>query len=379
MGHMPALDGLRGVAVAVVVWHNVVGVSGAVAHTTPAKPYFIAAAAGWVGVTLFFALSGFLITGILLDMKGLPHAWRTFSIRRALRIFPLYYAALALVFLVLPLAGLLPTWLVADRANQVWYWSYLVNWTEPFGRGGPGLAHFWTLAVEEQFYLLWPLVVLRIRAPSLVVLCLTLTVTALATRALILASPLAPLTASHAVYTFTICRWDALALGALVAVAARDHRWGETLARLARPAAITAAILVFALGLMRHGFGTRDTAMETAGQSLFAILSASVVALGIGPSVRGSAGIRHALSHPVMRTFGKYSYAIYVFHFPLCHVARGLLPVAAMEGGGLAAAGVLSLATLLVFGLSFILALVSWRLLEKPALDLRGFLAAPSR
>jgi peptidoglycan/LPS O-acetylase OafA/YrhL len=368
---MPALDGLRGLAVMVVVWHNVAGVASVTPRTLAGKLYFIPAAGGWVGVTLFFALSGFLITGILMDMRGTTKAWLRFTERRALRIFPLYFVTLLVAFLLLPTVGMLPSWLVMDREHQFWYWTYLVNWTEPFGRGGPGFSHFWSLAVEEQFYLLWPLLVLTVRSRHVAFVCAGLVVTALVAR-FVLQSTLEPaLTASHAVYSFTICRWDALALGALVAVAARDARWAPRLATFAAPITAASLAAILLLGIARRGFGARDPWMETLGQSLFALLSACVVALGMGSRIHGSAHVRRLLEHPALRATGKYSYAIYVFHFPLCHVMASRLPLRAMQGGDLASALVFAAATAVVFGASFCLALLSWHLLEKRALALR--------
>ncbi len=371
---MPALDGLRGLAVLVVVWHNVAGVGGGLGRTVAAKLYFTAAAAGWVGVTLFFALSGFLITGILLDTRDAPHAWRTFTARRALRIFPLYYATLAFAFVLLPLAGTLPSWLQQDRTHQVWLWTYLVNWTEPFGLGGQGFAHFWSLAVEEQFYLAWPLLALTLGARRLAAVCGCLVVSALVVRVLLLGSSLPPEIAAKAVYSFTVCRWDALALGAIIAIAARDREWSLRLIRFAWPGTLALVAVSLALGAWRHGFGYRDWAMETAGQSVFAALCAGVVALMVSPHVGAPAAWHSALGHPVMRMIGKYSYAIYVIHFPLTHVVVRWLPRATLEDGGMAAVGVFSLAFVGVFLCSLALALVSWRVLEHPMLGLRRYL-----
>src|SRR5579862_7894518 len=142
--HYPALDGLRGVAILSVM----------VEHLAPR----LLAGGGWVGVDLFFVLSGFLITGVLLDGKDDPHRGRTFYVRRALRIFPLYYATLALITFG-PLAKALALGLSAQTLG--WYWIYGTNWQIALGMahiGGP-IAYFWSLAVEEQFYLIWPLII----------------------------------------------------------------------------------------------------------------------------------------------------------------------------------------------------------------------------
>src|SRR5262249_2846553 len=114
-------------------------------------------ARGWMGVDLFFVLSGFLITGILLDSRGADGYFSSFYARRFLRIFPLYYGFLALWFLVLAYVfGSAYSDLFA-RERQVWFWSYTANWGRPDELGA--LGHFWSLAIEEQFYLVWPLVV----------------------------------------------------------------------------------------------------------------------------------------------------------------------------------------------------------------------------
>src|SRR5437763_217904 len=156
-GYIPQLDGLRGTAVIMVL-------IGHAASFVEGLPY-----AGMVEyvrftVDVFFVLSGFLITGILLDAKGSNHYFRNFYVRRVLRIFPLYYGFLFVFFILAPAlrpptpGGPFEGW----RASQGWFWSYLSNyqllfpqWVRPYP-----LSHFWTLAVEEQFYLFWPTVVL---------------------------------------------------------------------------------------------------------------------------------------------------------------------------------------------------------------------------
>src|SRR6185503_15568764 len=116
------------------------------------------------GVDLFFVLSGFLITGILLETKGRPGYFRNFYIRRTLRIVPLYYAVLALLFFVLPI-GMFAQYdasLLQMHSVQGWLWSYLSNYRlgPETSFSIPYVSHFWSLAVEEHFYLLWPTVIL---------------------------------------------------------------------------------------------------------------------------------------------------------------------------------------------------------------------------
>src|SRR2546427_8382575 len=168
---MPVLDGLRGVAVLLVllihaIWGPLRPATASIDVVVRAVAY-----AGWMGVDLFFVLSGFLITGILLDTRGQPGWWPNFIARRALRIFPLYYGALTVLFVLLPrLARWSEPQFTTLQANQTWYWTYTVNLLAALtqGRGTPlSTLHFWSLSVEEQFYLIWPLIVWACKPRSL--------------------------------------------------------------------------------------------------------------------------------------------------------------------------------------------------------------------
>src|SRR5688572_7114217 len=148
-GHIPALDGLRGIAVLIVLGF----------HIFPNHVKF-----GWAGVDLFFVLSGFLITGILLESKGTPNYYRNYLAKRTLRIFPLYYFFLIVFFIVFPLVGYSDSIYNYDylSSTQSWYWLYIQNWRIFFDPHYPGediISHFWSLAIEEQFYIFWPLVI----------------------------------------------------------------------------------------------------------------------------------------------------------------------------------------------------------------------------
>src|SRR5262249_2000493 len=127
---------------------------------------------GWSGVDLFFVLSGFLITGILLRSRSAPRQLRNFYARRALRILPLYYLAILLVFAALPVLGICPPTPVAGQAP---YWFYAANF---FSQWAPidclRIDHFWSLAVEEQYYLFWPFVVAWSDRRTLMRLCVGL-------------------------------------------------------------------------------------------------------------------------------------------------------------------------------------------------------------
>src|SRR5688572_4277989 len=176
---------------------------------------------GWVGVDLFFVLSGFLITGILLDTRGSDRYFTTFYARRTLRIFPLYYLVLFLGLVVLPnfpeahqaLTG------VGDNPPPQWpYWLYLTN----FSIADRGWAHgwldvAWSLAIEEHFYLVWPLVIWLCPPRVMAALCAVIILAEPAARIFARATNVDPLP----IYVLTWFRVDGLAIGALLALAQR--------------------------------------------------------------------------------------------------------------------------------------------------------------
>jgi len=162
-GHILALDGLRGVAILLVIaCHFVSNLH--IVGDGPAWIIVALAQAGWTGVDLFFVLSGFLITGILVDARGSNTYFRAFYARRALRILPAYYGFLFAIFVLLPLLnlGAGDNYMLA-RQHQGWYWLHLTNLMiaigEIPGRGPYPNTLFWSLAVEEQFYFIWPAIV----------------------------------------------------------------------------------------------------------------------------------------------------------------------------------------------------------------------------
>lgn len=164
-GHIKALDGFRGIAIVLVLLFHLYGFD-------PVRWITIL---GWIGVDVFFVLSGFLITGILLDNKQRNSYYKVFMIRRILRIVPLYYLVLVLFFIIsrfvtFPGAGYL-------LHNQLYFWTYTPNYLFAFygwPKGFEGLNHFWSLAIEEQFYLFWPFFVFMLNPRQLLFACIFL-------------------------------------------------------------------------------------------------------------------------------------------------------------------------------------------------------------
>ena len=314
--HIPALDGIRALAILLVIPHNV----DVMTTSFPAIDYPAAALmhAGWIGVQLFFVLSGFLITGNLLDSRGSPHYFSAFFGRRALRILPLYFAVLCAAFVVAPMLLTLPEQLRASSPHQLWLWTFLCNWTEPYGGGVYGFSHFWSLAVEEQFYLLWPLLVLLCRPPLLLWVCLGIAVLAFAIRAVLMAAGFP----HEALYMFTICRMDALALGAAAAAAIRIPTVRARLSAITPQLALVATVLFLGTALGTRGFAVYEISTQSIGYTLLSLAFALTLLLTALPSTGLLNTAMRILGSGVLRPIGRYSYGMYVFHLPL-HVFVG--------------------------------------------------------
>ena len=295
------------------------------------RVYVNLARLGWSGVDLFFVLSGFLITGLLVDAKGGPHYYRNFYVRRTLRIFPLYYAFLFFTLRVAP--WLWPDTELAAMAresmagrSEAWYWLYGSNilFAKDQNFGHPNLAVTWSLAIEEQFYLVWPLVVALTSRRALKWTCGGLIVSALGLRtALVLQD-------AHGIlpYVLPFCRMDALAAGALVALAMRGDRISPSVASdrllaIARMVAPAAGAIVLAVWLIEGPFDTADWGeplMQTAGYTALALGYAGIVALAAcGPA---DSWLSRFFRISALRTLGRYSYALYLFHVPVRRFIR---------------------------------------------------------
>jgi peptidoglycan/LPS O-acetylase OafA/YrhL len=356
---IPALDGIRGLAIIWVVLHNTTAISLApssrVLHLLP-----LLAQPGWIGVQLFFALSGFLITGGLLDSRGSSHYLRDFYAKRALRILPLYYTVLLLLLVLLPRVVTLHA--PFSSAHQAPLWLFTANWTQsvPYGFG-----HFWSLAVEEQFYLIWPLVIYALPLQRLLRACLWIAVGALLLRC-VLAAYAAD---SWTLYANTACRMDALALGGAGACVLRiDAVRAKLRARL--PGVGAVALAVFVAGIPLTHLYDRDRLMgETLGYTLLAFCSALFVTWAALHGARAPQGLARLLTWAPLRSCGRYSYAMYVFH-NLLHKLLGE-PWLIGKYGQHPPLRAVYVYALVVLGVTYLLALCSYHALEKPFLRLK--------
>jgi peptidoglycan/LPS O-acetylase OafA/YrhL len=383
--HIPALDGLRGLAIGLVLLCHFLPYSDH-PHSLAGRVFFFIGRCGWSGVDLFFVLSGFLITGILLDAKGTPHYFRNFYARRTLRIFPLYYLVLAVIFLVIPMLspGAFSTPRLTEiRQHQAWVWLYgtnvLVAWRKDFMfffSDWLNLNPFWSLAVEEHFYLVWPAVVYFCSRRALKWVCVGCLLGSLIVRAAVIRS--AGQDASSIVYVFTPCRADVLATGGLLAVLLREDRPYVT--------KLIASVKWFALALGVAWLASlmvdpgRDHFLSmTAGYTLLAaFFSALLVAVIVAP-VSGWLG--RPFNSVALRAMGKYSYGLYVYHVVLATTFDRLFGTERLtpffrdtlhlRGAGYG----VSVVTFIVLAsaASFVVAWGSWNLFEKRVLGLKRY------
>jgi peptidoglycan/LPS O-acetylase OafA/YrhL len=305
MPHIRALDGVRGMAIALVLMIHLLQSNDKPTGTFLVDLFIRVKSTGWVGVDLFFALSGFLITGILFDSLGEESYFRNFYVRRALRIFPLYYGVLLVLFVIFR-----PTW---DDGRQLYLQlAYLQNtplwWNAPQVGMLRGLTvHLWSLAVEEQFYLVWPIIVFLVRdRRKLLWVALGLALTAPVIRTLALMHG-----ASYATtYTSTICRADSLLSGAWLALAVR----GEYKDRILRLAPLTFCLAILSCIAIAWKSGSfywdKNVMVNTVGYSVLAIAATSLIAMALRIGSRTAA----VMDLSPLRWLGKYSYGIYVLH-----------------------------------------------------------------
>ena len=365
-GHILALDGLRGIAILLVVFSHFVSNLQLTATGVAYVPIALAHA-GWAGVDLFFVLSGFLITGILVDARGSPSYYRAFYARRALRILPAYYGFLLVIFVLLPLLDVTggSNYMLA-RQHQGWYWLHLTNLMmaigEIPGKGPYPQTLFWSLAVEEQFYFAWPAIVALCSPTTLRRVCIAGLIGCIALRIIGTLSGMTGLAVS--VLPFT--RGDTLFAGGLLAIEYRRGGLGRFVGA-SRVASIVAALILAALLVFYGQLDYHDAGTAMFGSIAIMLLGASGVVLGIS---RESAFAK-TLRSGFLRFFGRYSYAIYIVHTAVLAALDHYRPFAGLPAVGGFALPAQTAWFLVYCGISTAIAFLSWHVVEKHFLRLK--------
>lgn len=357
---VPELDGIRAIAIwMVLIGHIFFGWAvndGAFKHI----PGIVlqAMSHGWLGVDLFFVLSGFLITGILLDSRGAPHYFRNFYVRRFLRIMPLYFVVVVVFSIFYRNSWpyfILSTFFAANLAHM-------------FGIAVPhGPSILWSLAVEEHFYLLWPVLVFLLNRRRLATLAVVIIILSPIARGLAVAHGM-PVDAT--VYAYSWFRFDGLALGGLLAIAIRwskmndRNAYGLAGALIGLSVAITIVGSFF--GLMHKG--VLGTALRfNQAQFMFGAM------LLLAYKLRAT-NWTEILRTRIARTSGDLSYCIYLVHLSIgdavVAIARRLGWATDTAPGGV---GTVLTRGLIIIAISFLLAMLSKRFLEEPFLRLKRY------
>jgi len=370
--HIPALDGLRGLAILGVLLFK--ASEGLAPATWGGRIVGQVSGCGWAGVDLFFVLSGFLISGILLDTKGSPHFFRNFYARRTLRVFPLYYGVLLVSVLLLPrLLAMDDPGVARIVRNQAWLWTYttniafLIKRQVFFDAGWLRFNHFWSLAIEEQFYLVWPLLIYLLTRRRLAIACWAMVGGALALRMALYFAHQRP----GAMFYPTPCRTDSLAMGALLAIAIRRPDGLPICQGLARRAALASGLALLAVWAWRGKLDVNDITTLTFGFTLLAVFAASILALALDPSPTNRWA--KLLERRPLRLLGKYSYAMYVLHMLVIWAMDRRVTIdwfirkAHSEALGMVLHAAAFCAATMVAGF------VSWHLYEKHFLRLKRF------
>jgi peptidoglycan/LPS O-acetylase OafA/YrhL len=336
---IPQLDSIRGVAVLLVLMHNT--------DKYPSLHLGLIANYGWMGVDLFFVLSGFLITGVLLDAKQSEGYFRNFYARRCLRIWPLYYSALIFMFVVVPLFRPAEAQMIFAARSSPW-WAYplfLQNFLVPIPTMAAGLLGVtWSLAVEEQFYLFWPLVVrfgtvAQLRKVAIAVICLSPAIRFFLSLHQVV------------IYSNTFCRLDGLMVGALLALTLRSRNF---LASKYVSRAWIVLLVCAPLAVVIDIFHARWIVF-----SLTALASVSFIYLALFSTQKWLQAI---LANRFLVYTGTISYGIYLLQ---------KIPLDAAKTFHFDQRPFLALP--ITTAATYLLAALSWLLMEKPLLKLKKF------
>jgi len=362
------LDGLRGIAIIMVFLYHCLPRSLFISNN--AYTYFIYRLSnmGWSGVDLFFVLSGFLITSILLRSKDKPNYFVNFYARRILRIFPLYYFSLILIFTTLPFINAKDFLVISNF--QIWYYLYIQNWITALSLINiPSyFGHYWSLAIEEQFYVIWPAIIYNLKNKYILIVCGIITTMSLFYRLYSFLSTKDENIGNYLAFS-SITRIDGLMIGAFVAVMLYDGRLNDKLVGYAKILSALSVILI-SLFILNNTASIiwNNPPMLIFGFTVLGVLAGCLVIISILSPY--TSFLRLLLRGSVLSFFGKYSYAMYIFHFPIILAYVFLFGIMKAHGIVFWCFFLVSCAATTILA-----SLISWHALEKHAIGLKRYFA----
>ena len=365
----PTLDGVRGLALGMVM----VGHAFALASKGPiTRAVHVTMDSMQIGLDLFFVLSGFLISSILIRTRDDDGYFVNFYARRVLRIFPAYYLVLLGVYVGRPLLFGAPAWQAAIDREAPYYLLYVQNLVMAWrgeGLGWVGLFHTFSLAIEEQFYLAWPLLIWCTPKHHLLRVCLLLCASSLAIKVAMFTAGMS----WWAVYMGTVPRLHALAAGGALALWTRAPHGRGTPPWLRIVGAFAGVCLAGEVIVRTLGWTGREThgfLLNITATPLFAWLLFEVIA------APNKATIRRLLRTPPLLFLGTYSYGLYLIHPIILWEIRTALP---SWGDAIGLNSALLLTGVIGITLSLLLALAMYHAVELPILSLKRYFVPSSR
>jgi peptidoglycan/LPS O-acetylase OafA/YrhL len=359
------LDGLRGIAIIMVFLYHVLPRAAFIYDNASMKIIYKDLNIGWMGVDLFFVLSGFLITSSLLEMKSRERFFVNFYGKRTLRIFPLYYLSLVLIFAVFSLTDAKAIGALGNY--KLFYYLFAQNWifALSLAQVPEYMGQFWSLAIEEQFYILWPILVYKFKSKTFLLINAAIIMLVLLYRCYALYSGHID-NISFFLYFSTFTRIDTIVIGSLIALLFHsiDIRRYLLFIKCLTPA--LALILIVVAASHSTGVARNNPLTMTIGFTVIGLLFGCVLILAL--ILDETSLVRSFLRSDILRFFGKYSYAIYLFHMPIIVMYISMYKKIGARG-------------VLFWGLFFfsslattiVAALVSWHGLEKRFLRLKRY------
>ena len=363
---VPELDGVRGLAILMVLFFHILKRADNLTSSNLLHSITSIARIGWVGVDIFFVLSGFLITSILLKTRDKPHYFKNFYVRRILRIFPLYYIVIIGLLLFLPVLD--PDTAAGTQALWPFFILYQQNWVY-IAKPGPSafLVVTWSLAIEEQFYMIWPAIVKFFSKRQMVFIGVGIILFSLMMRIILTMLAIRDFPTKDFFYYGSVTRFESLAAGALVAIISRSSEWKNRLGKYSK-LGFTLSILGFGATLFGSSLSPTSNNSNLAiwGYTLLAMIGSTLIMILI--TQPENSWVRVTFRNKILSFFGKYSYSMYLLHMPILLVLWNYFTGVKRQSFAVW----LTFILISFFG-TIVASLLTWHLLEKHAIGLKKY------